>query len=90
MYSRKAESNPLSCQGWAQEGIYRLLLNVLHPDVAEKPQELIVYGGKGKAVRSQQDLVKILNALRALNDEETLPGTGAFSRAPGTGLLAGL
>ncbi len=72
MYSRKPQLNPLSCQGWAQEGIYRLLLNVLHPDVAEKPQELIVYGGKGKAVRSHQDLEKILNALRVLKNEETL------------------
>lgn len=70
--SKNPEPGQLECQGWAQEGIYRLLLNVLHPDVAEKPQELIVYGGKGKAVRSQADLEKILDALRSLQDEETL------------------
>lgn len=66
------ELKQLTCKNWPQEGIYRLLLNVLHPDVAEKPQELIVYGGKGKAVRSHADLERILQALQALTDEETL------------------
>ena len=42
----------ISCKGWIQEAAMRMLMNNLHPDVAENPAELLVYGGKGKAVRN--------------------------------------
>ncbi len=62
----------ISCRGWSQEGIYRLLLNVLHPDVAERWQDMVVYGGKGKAARSVESLHTIVRALKNLNNDETL------------------
>lgn len=66
------ELGKLSCKGWSQEGIYRLLLNVLHPDVAERWQDLVVYGGKGKAARNEESLDTILWALKNLDADETL------------------
>ena len=62
----------MSCRSWSQEGIYRLLLNVLHPDVAERWQDLVVYGGNGKAVRNLESLETIIVALKNLRDDETL------------------
>ncbi len=62
----------LRCKGWIQEAAYRLLLNNLHPDVAEKPEELIVYGGSGKAARNPEALKKILAILERLEEDETL------------------
>ncbi|MCS7072887.1 MAG: urocanate hydratase [Bacteroidia bacterium] len=62
----------LTCKGWVQEAAYRMLLNNLDPDVAERPQDLIVYGGTGKAARNLESLQLILKALRDLNDDETL------------------
>ncbi|MGB9791780.1 MAG: urocanate hydratase [Thermacetogeniaceae bacterium] len=62
----------MQCKGWEQEGLLRLLLNSLDPDVAECPEELIVYGGTGKAARSQQDVEKIKERLMQLEDDETL------------------
>lgn len=62
---------PLHCRGWQQEGIYRLLQNVLAPDVAENPYEFVVYGN-GRAVRDQPSLVQLLHALAELRDDETL------------------
>ncbi len=62
----------LNCKGWQQEGIYRMLLNSLDEDVAENPQELVVYGGAGKAVRDYPALVNTLRALRSLDGDETL------------------
>ncbi|MDW8273655.1 MAG: urocanate hydratase [Chitinophagales bacterium] len=64
--------NKLVCKGWIQEAAYRMLLNNLHPDVAEKREELIVYGGIGKAARNHEALAKILYCLKNLSDEETL------------------
>ena len=52
----------LSCKGWIQEAALRMLLNNLDPDVAEKPEELIVYGGRGKAARNFQALDNIIAA----------------------------
>ena len=62
----------LSCKGWIQEAALRMLLNNLDPDVAEKPDELIVYGGRGKAARNFESLDLIIKALKDLNNDETL------------------
>lgn len=62
----------LSCKGWIQEAALRMLLNNLNPEVAEKPDELIVYGGRGKAVRNFESLDLIIKALKDLENDETL------------------
>jgi len=62
----------LNCQGWLQEAPYRMLLNNLDPQVAEKPSDLIVYGGTGKAARNFACLQAILQSLRTLKADETL------------------
>lgn len=62
----------ISCKGWHQEAALRMLHNNLDPDVAENPDELIVYGGTGKAARSWPDFDKIVRALRSLENDETL------------------
>ena len=64
--------NKLSCKGWQQEAAFRMIQNNLDPDVAENPQELIVYGGKGKAARNWESFDAILSSLKNLNDDETL------------------
>ncbi|MBU0692056.1 urocanate hydratase [bacterium] len=62
----------LSCKGWIQEAAKRMLLNNLDPAVAENREELIVYGGTGRAARSREALFQILNALEKLENDETL------------------
>ncbi|HZA14696.1 MAG TPA: urocanate hydratase [Myxococcaceae bacterium] len=62
----------ISCRGWIQEAALRMLMNNLDPDVAERPADLVVYGGTGKAARDWQSYDRIVAALRALTDEETL------------------
>ncbi len=62
----------LNCKGWAQEAALRMLLNNLDPEVAEKPEALVVYGGSGKAARNKRALQDILRALLVLEDDETL------------------
>lgn len=62
----------LSCKGWIQEAALRMLLNNLDPAVAERPEELIVYGGRGKAARNIEALDNIIRALKDLNNDETL------------------
>src|SRR5450631_612650 len=62
----------LNCKGWIQEAAYRMLLNNLDPEVAERPDELIVYGGRGKAARNFQALDDILANLKILENNETL------------------
>jgi urocanate hydratase len=62
----------LRCRGWQQEAALRMLENNLHPDVAEKPEELIVYGGIGKAARDQASYRTIRRELMRLADDETL------------------
>lgn len=62
----------LNCKGWIQEAAYRMLLNNLDPEVAERPDELIVYGGRGKAARNFQALDDILANLKILENDETL------------------
>ncbi|WP_316806045.1 urocanate hydratase [Pedobacter agri] len=62
----------LSCKGWIQEAALRMLLNNLDPEVAERPEDLIVYGGRGKAARNKESLSLIVKALRDLENDETL------------------
>ncbi len=62
----------LNCKGWVQEAAYRMLHNNLDPDVAERPEDLIVYGGLGKAARNWESFDQICDALLTLNDDETL------------------
>ncbi|MCB9073392.1 MAG: urocanate hydratase [Bdellovibrionaceae bacterium] len=62
----------LTCKGWQQEAAYRMIQNNLDPNVAEKPEELIVYGGIGKAARNWESFDKILSALKTLENDETL------------------
>lgn len=62
----------LQCKGWVQEAALRMLLNNLDPDVAERPEELIVYGGRGKAARNFESLDLIIRALKSLENDESL------------------
>jgi urocanate hydratase len=62
----------LSCRSWPQEAALRMLMNNLDPEVAERPDELVVYGGTGRAARSWPAFDAIVHALRALADDETL------------------
>src|ERR1700756_279379 len=62
----------LVCRGWQQEAALRMLRNNLHPDVAEKPSELVVYGGIGKAARNWSSYHTIERELQRLGDTETL------------------
>ncbi len=62
----------LNCKGWVQEAALRMLLNNLDPAVAERPEDLIVYGGRGKAARNIESLDLIIKALKDLEDDETL------------------
>jgi urocanate hydratase len=62
----------LQCKGWIQEAALRMLLNNLNPEVAERPDELIVYGGRGKAARNFESLDLIIRALKDLGNDETL------------------
>src|SRR5258706_4804296 len=62
----------LSCKGWQQEAAMRMLMNNLDPEVAERPQDLVVYGGTGKAARNWAAYHAIVRALKQLADDETL------------------
>ncbi|MFD4987964.1 urocanate hydratase [Streptomyces sp. NPDC058372] len=69
---RAARGTELSCLGWQQEGALRMLMNNLDPEVAEHPEELVVYGGTGKAARNWEAYHAIVRTLRTLKDDETL------------------
>jgi urocanate hydratase len=62
----------ISCKGWVQEAALRMLLNNLDPDVAERPEDLVVYGGTGKAARNPEAFQLIVKALQDLENDETL------------------
>jgi urocanate hydratase len=70
--SKTPTGTTLNCKGWVQEAALRMLLNNLDPDVAERPEELIVYGGLGKAARNVESFHLIVKALKDLNEDETL------------------
>jgi urocanate hydratase len=71
-YQGAPTGTDIECEGWRQEAALRLLNNNLDPEVAEKPEELIVYGGTGRAARSWNDYDVIVEELRNLGEEETL------------------
>jgi urocanate hydratase len=69
---RAPRGTEVSCKGWPQEAALRMLMNNLDPDVAEKPQELIVYGGTGRAARNWSCFEAMVRSLRELANDETL------------------
>src|SRR5580692_10765954 len=69
---RAPRGTQISCKGWQQEAALRMLLNNLDPEVAEKPEDLVVYGGTGKAARNWDCFHAIVKSLRALEGDETL------------------
>src|SRR5258708_21617153 len=69
---RAATGIGLSAKSWLTEAPLRMLMNNLHPDVAERPEELVVYGGIGRAARDWESFDKIVETLRRLEDDETL------------------
>ncbi len=62
----------LTCKSWLTEAVYRMIQNNLDPEVAERPEDLVVYGGRGQAARSWEAFDAILDCLRHLEDDETL------------------
>ena len=69
---RAPRGSRISCRGWQQEAALRMLMNSLDPEVAERPDELVVYGGTGRAARSWDAFDAIVASLRALENDETL------------------
>src|SRR5271156_365972 len=69
---RAPRGTEISCKGWIQEAALRMLMNNLDPEVAEKPDELIVYGGAGRAARDWPSFHAIVRCLRELGNDETL------------------
>src|ERR1700738_5592981 len=69
---RAPRGGDLSCKGWHQEAAMRMLMNNLDPDVAENPDQLVVYGGTGRAARSWEAFDAIVGSLRELATNETL------------------
>jgi urocanate hydratase len=69
---RAPRGNQLTCQGWQQEAALRMLMNNLDPEVAERPEDLVVYGGAGKAARNWDCYHTIVASLTRLSDDETL------------------
>jgi urocanate hydratase len=85
---RAPRGTDLSCKDWPQEAALRMLMNNLDPDVAERPDELIVYGGSGKAARNWECFHAIVRSLRSLERDETLlvqsgKPVGIFRTHPG-------
>ena len=69
---RAPRGTKLTCKAWPQEAAYRMIQNNLDPEVAERPEDLVVYGGTGKAARTWADFDRILTALQRLESDETL------------------
>src|SRR5213078_638351 len=69
---RAPRGSELSCRAWPQEAAMRMLMNNLDPDVAERPEDLVVYGGTGRAARSWDAFDAIVRTLRDLRSDETL------------------
>ena len=84
---RAPRGSERTCEGWAQEAALRMLMNNLDPEVAERPDDLVVYGGMGKAARSWEAFDRIVAALRQLESDETLliqsgKPVGVFTTTP--------
>jgi urocanate hydratase len=69
---RAPRGTDLTCRNWLSEAAYRMIQNNLDPEVAEKPEDLVVYGGRGKAARSWEAFEAILESLKTLEEDETL------------------
>ena len=69
---RAPRGNTIQCRGWIQEAALRMLMNNLDPEVAERPEDLVVYGGTGRAARSWEAFDQIVASLKQLTDDETL------------------
>src|SRR3712207_8244339 len=69
---RAPRGTELSCKGWHQEAALRMLMNNLDPEVAERPEDLVVYGGTGKAARNWECFQAIVSTLQNLDNDETL------------------
>ena len=69
---RAPRGTELNCKGWHQEAAMRMLMNNLDPEVAERPEDLVVYGGSGKAARNWESYEAIVRTLKTLDDDETL------------------
>src|SRR5258706_7624739 len=69
---RAPRGTTISCKGWQQEAALRMLMNNLDPDVAERPNDLVVYGRSGRAARSWAAFDAIVRSLRSLENDETL------------------
>src|SRR5580693_8434426 len=69
---RLPRGSEMSCKGWQQEAALRMLMNNLDEEVAERPQDLVVYGGTGRAARNWESYHAIVKSLKALGDDETL------------------
>ncbi len=69
---RAPRGNQLTCKSWLTEAAYRMIQNNLDPEVAEKPEDLVVYGGRGQAARNWEAFDAILESLRTLEDDQTL------------------
>ncbi|MCB0745609.1 MAG: urocanate hydratase, partial [Ignavibacteriae bacterium] len=69
---KASTGNEISCKGWIQEAALRMLMNNLDTDVAENPDELIIYGGSGKAARNWDAYDAIVESLKNLENDETL------------------
>src|SRR6266849_1342493 len=85
---RVPRGTSLTCKGWPQEAALRMLMNNLDPDVAERPEDLVVYGGSGKAARSWEAFDAIVRSLTSLEHDETLlvqsgKPVGVFQTHPG-------
>src|SRR5690348_18496243 len=85
---RSPRGTTLTCKGWPQEAALRMLMNNLDPEVAERPQDLVVYGGSGKAARNWDAFDAIVRSLRDLEGDETLlvqsgKPVGIFRTHPG-------
>ncbi|HEV8194462.1 MAG TPA: urocanate hydratase, partial [Ktedonobacterales bacterium] len=85
---RAPRGTDISCKGWQQEAALRMLMNNLDPEVAERPQDLVVYGGSGKAARNWASFDAIVRSLRDLENDETLlvqsgKPVGIFRTHPG-------
>src|SRR3989449_718408 len=85
---RAPRGTSLTCKGWPQEAALRMLMNNLDPDVAERPDDLIVYGGSGKAARNWAAFDAIVRSLERLGNDETLlvqsgKPVGVFKTHPG-------
>src|SRR5258707_9664977 len=71
-FVRAPRGREMRCKGWPQEGALRMLMNNLDPEVAERPDELIVYGGTGRAARNWESFHAIVRSLELLENDETL------------------